>query len=78
MGFQKYFLFLKISDLGVKVLAPKEMEELYSGRECSEFGADLIIDTSGNPKAMAKALKFISRGGTFVAFGVAPEGKLME
>jgi 2-desacetyl-2-hydroxyethyl bacteriochlorophyllide A dehydrogenase len=43
-----------------------------SADELPHTGWDLVIDASGNPRAIQDALGRVERGGTFLQFGVAP------
>ena len=37
-------------------------------------GVDYIVDATGNPPALAEAIPLLAPGGTFMIFGVCPEG----
>lgn len=37
-------------------------------------GVDFIVDATGDPKAVQQAIGLLARGGTFMIFGVCPEG----
>ncbi|MFB3890512.1 MAG: alcohol dehydrogenase catalytic domain-containing protein [Phycisphaerae bacterium] len=41
--------------------------------ECPE-GVDFIVDATGNPAAIEQAMPLLARGGTFMIFGVCPQG----
>ena len=41
-------------------------------------GVDLVVEASGNTKAMTDAVRLLDRGGRILIFGVAPEGATLE
>jgi D-arabinitol dehydrogenase (NADP+) len=50
------------------VIADNALDEKL--RKISRFGFDVVIDATGNPKAMQSALGHIQNGGRFLIFGV--------
>jgi threonine dehydrogenase-like Zn-dependent dehydrogenase len=60
-------------------------EALFSGestakrlREIAPFGFEVVVDATGIPQVMEKALDFVEPDGTFLLFGVAPRGAKMS
>jgi len=63
------------SELGAElVLDPSDGRLAERVREVLPEGVDFIVDASGNPQAIAEALPLVRKGGTFMIFGVCPEG----
>jgi L-iditol 2-dehydrogenase len=65
----------KARKLGVGAVIDPEAEDLADAvhRELGG-GADYIIDATGDPGAVERALPMLAPGGTFMIFGVCPEG----
>ncbi|MGQ9622169.1 MAG: zinc-dependent alcohol dehydrogenase family protein [Candidatus Caldatribacteriaceae bacterium] len=47
-------------------------------REIAPFGFEVVVDATGIPQVMEKALDFVEPDGTFLLFGVAPRGAKMS
>ena len=46
--------------------------------ESENNGIDVIIDCTGNPKALENAISYVARGATILVFGCAPVGQPMK
>jgi len=44
----------------------------------AKYGFDVVIDATGNPKAIQAAIPFIKNGGKFVIFGVCSPNDTIE
>ncbi|MFC2076812.1 zinc-dependent alcohol dehydrogenase family protein [candidate division KSB1 bacterium] len=42
------------------------------------LGPDIVVDASGDPGAVASGLQLVAKSGTFMIFGVCPEGTRVE
>ncbi|MBC7217569.1 MAG: zinc-dependent alcohol dehydrogenase family protein [Candidatus Caldatribacterium sp.] len=47
-------------------------------RKIAPFGFEVVVDATGIPEVMEKALEFVEPDGTFLLFGVAPQKALMR
>lgn len=47
-------------------------------REIAPFGFEVVVDATGIPEVMEEALEFVEPDGTFLLFGVAPQGARMS
>lgn len=47
-------------------------------REIAPFGFEVVVDATGVPEVMEKAVAFVEPDGTFLLFGVAPRGASMR
>lgn len=47
-------------------------------REIAPFGFEVVVDATGIPEVMEKALDYVEPDGTFLLFGVAPRGASMR
>lgn len=65
----------KAATLGADLVIDPNTEDLPARalRECPK-GIDFIIDATGDPAAIQQALPLLAAGGTFMIFGVCPEG----
>ena len=59
-----------------KVIRAEAEKAAMDGDET--FGFDLIIDCTGNPRAVELELKWARRGATIVLFGVCPKGAVIN
>lgn len=65
----------RAAELGADVVIDPMAGDLESRvRRELPAGVDYIIDATGNPDAISQALPLLSRGGTFLIFGVCPPG----
>lgn len=66
---------MKKSNLNYSVVAPDELKNQQN--EKGAVGFDIVIDCTGNPQAIQDAIDWLSLGGKFLIFGVAPpDGKI--
>lgn len=65
----------KAARLGADIVINPNTEDLTSRlRDELPDGVDFIIDATGEPSAVQEALPLLAKGGTFVIFGVCPDG----
>ncbi|XP_050398435.1 uncharacterized protein LOC126816202 [Patella vulgata] len=62
----------KDAGLGFDVLHPSALEESFKGKEASEDGFDIVVDCTGNSKAIEMAFYMLKGGGKLLIFGCAP------
>lgn len=58
------------------VIADNAMKEKLN--KIAKYGFDVVIDATGNPKAIQSAIPFIKNGGKFVIFGVCSPNDTIE
>jgi len=61
-----------------RVLSPKEESLERVVRELCTRGLDYLIDATGSTAAIEEALPLLKRGGTFLSFGICPEGERLS
>ncbi len=61
-------------------MCPTEAEKLFprSSKECELSGVDVVVDCTGFPPALEKALRWMKRGGVVCVYGCAPPGFSMR
>lgn len=67
--------------IGYRCIKPREMknEESKALAEKDEtWGFDLVIDCTGNPRAVENELRWLRKGATIVLFGVCPKGVIVN
>uniref|UniRef100_H2ZFL7 Enoyl reductase (ER) domain-containing protein n=1 Tax=Ciona savignyi TaxID=51511 RepID=H2ZFL7_CIOSA len=63
--------------LGFDVVHPQEIDLKLSGKDVDFHGFYVIIDCTGNTKAVEKAFSLCRRGATICIFGCCPAGQTM-
>lgn len=63
-------------NFGFEAMSWEDIERPKSGG--CEYQFDVVIDTSGNTEALAKAMRLLKPGGTLVIFGVADPNKTLS
>ncbi len=61
---------------GCRVMSPGEAaDSLPRGKEAELDGVDIVVDCTGNPEALEKAVGWMRRGGVICVFGISPMGE---
>lgn len=63
---------------GAKEALQADGSEKKRLREIAPFGFEVVVDATGIPEVMEKALDYLEPDGTFLLFGVAPRGASMR
>ncbi|CAH1775334.1 unnamed protein product [Owenia fusiformis] len=59
---------------GVKVAQPSDIIGQFKDVDTALNGFDMIIDCTGNPEAIEEYYPLLSRGATYIVFGICPSG----
>ena len=67
-------------ETGFRIVSPDELSGLMPNNrsDAEKFGIDVIIDCTGYPQALEKAMPFTARGAKILIFGCAPMGAAMK
>ena len=60
------------------VFSPQEMDLSPAVLGICPKGVDYLIDATGSTEAIEQALPLLGRGGTFLSFGICPEGERLS
>ncbi len=65
---------------GFKIVSPAELSKIMPATraEAEQSGIDVIIDCTGVPQALERAIPFTKRGAKILIFGCAPMGAEMK
>ena len=69
----------QLAGFGIEVKSPDELEEDYQkNKDDRSRGFDVILEATGNPEAVEKALSYLKYGGKLVIFGCCPSDAKIE
>eukprot|EP00794_Sanderia_malayensis_P012180 gene12180-13437_t len=67
--------------MGYRCIRPREMKEeavVAIANQDETWGFDVVVDCTGNPRAVENQLKWLRKGATIVLFGVCPKGAVVN
>ena len=69
----------QLSEFDVDVKGPEEIQKEYEQqRHVNNFGYDVILDATGNPEAIERAVSYLRPGGKLVVYGCCPSGSRIQ